>query len=279
MSDEEAKDVDAAVSDDDAGTAIPNEGENFEAKAAKMGWVPQDEWHGDPKAWRPAKEFVERGENIIPILNSRLEKLEAELQMAAKLNKKELEEMKVQSYERAKSEYEQKLSDLREKENQAFLEGDQEAWDKIREQRDKIKPPEEVKVEQEAPESPDFAPWVEKNPWFKEDEELRLYAENVYAGIVNAMNQQGKILPDKDLYKKVEVAVKGAYPEKFTNPRREEPSSVEGGSESSPKKSGGKSFNDLPADAKATYKRLADKFKMQGRELTKDQYATSYFED
>ena len=33
-----------------------------EQKAMEAGWVPQDQWEGDPDQWRPAKEFVDRGE-------------------------------------------------------------------------------------------------------------------------------------------------------------------------------------------------------------------------
>jgi len=33
-----------------------------EEKAMEQGWVPQDQWEGDPEQWRPAKEFLDRGE-------------------------------------------------------------------------------------------------------------------------------------------------------------------------------------------------------------------------
>ena len=34
----------------------------YELEAREQGWKPQDEYEGDPNKWRPAKEFVERGE-------------------------------------------------------------------------------------------------------------------------------------------------------------------------------------------------------------------------
>ena len=34
----------------------------YEEEAREQGWKPQDEYEGDPNKWRPAKEFVERGE-------------------------------------------------------------------------------------------------------------------------------------------------------------------------------------------------------------------------
>jgi hypothetical protein len=34
----------------------------IEQRASSRGWVPKDEWDGDPEEWRPAKEFIDRGE-------------------------------------------------------------------------------------------------------------------------------------------------------------------------------------------------------------------------
>ena len=34
----------------------------MEQRAMESGWVPQDQWEGDPDAWRPAKEYLDRGE-------------------------------------------------------------------------------------------------------------------------------------------------------------------------------------------------------------------------
>jgi uncharacterized membrane protein YqaE (UPF0057 family) len=42
-------------------------------KATKMGWTPKTEFRGDPDKWRPADEFVERGENMLPFVGVALE--------------------------------------------------------------------------------------------------------------------------------------------------------------------------------------------------------------
>ena len=34
----------------------------YEVTAREQGWVPKEEYQGDPEKWRGAKEFVERGE-------------------------------------------------------------------------------------------------------------------------------------------------------------------------------------------------------------------------
>src|SRR3990167_4165256 len=56
-----------------------------EAKAREMGWKPKDEYKDDPDKWRPADEFLRRGEEILPFvqkenrrLKERLSKVETE---------------------------------------------------------------------------------------------------------------------------------------------------------------------------------------------------------
>ena len=34
----------------------------YEAQAREQGWRPKEEFEGDASKWRPAKEFIERGE-------------------------------------------------------------------------------------------------------------------------------------------------------------------------------------------------------------------------
>lgn len=251
---------------------------NFEEKASEMGWVPKEKWRGDPSQWRPAEEFVKRGESIIPILNDRVHKLESDLKMALKVNERELKEIKAQSYERARAEYDAKLQELREKEDRAFMEGDQEEFDKVRQQREKIKPPEPVVIDSEPEVAPEFEPWVKKNPWYQNDDELREYADSVGEGIVKAKAAKGESISNDELFSLVEKTVKATYASKFENPRRSEPGAVEGGTDAPKSSDNRKTFADLPASAKQQYERMAKKFEMQGRKFTKEQYATTYFE-
>jgi len=253
--------------------------EDYDAKASEMGWVPKDQWRGDPKQWRPAEEFVKRGENIIPILNDRLQKLESDLKIAAKVNKQELEAVKKESYERAKDEYEAKMADIAAAENKAFTEGDQETWEAIKAKRDTIKPPQEPKLDEpEEQVSPEFEPWLKKNPWYTNDSELHVYADTIGEGIANVNKTQGKSSTDAEFYQQVESAVKAAFPQKFTNSRREAAPEVESATEA-PRKGGKKTFNDIPANAKAQYDRMKKNFELQGRKFSKEQYAEAYFEE
>lgn len=53
--------------------------DDIEVRAREQGWVPQDEYRGNPKAWRTAEEFLERGETVLPIIKSQNRRLEADL--------------------------------------------------------------------------------------------------------------------------------------------------------------------------------------------------------
>lgn len=251
-----------------------------EEKASKMGWVPQEEWKGDPDKWRPADEFVERGENIVPIMRERIDKLEKELEVITKLNKSELKKVKELAYDQAKKEYEKEIAKLNEEKFQAIQEADIEKYQQVEGKITKLQKPEEPK--EEAPQvNPVFEDWRSKNPWYAPDianvgdadETLTLFANAVAAKI---QAEKPGLAPDK-FFAEVEKRVKAEFPHKFENPKRKEPGMAESGHQATPK--GKKSFADLPDDAKKAYNRIAERMKRQGREYSKDEYAKVYFEE
>ena len=72
------------------------EGEvNVEQEARTLGWVPQEEFKGDPNRWVDADTFVERGHTVMPILRKNNERLETLVkQQAEELNKMKDAELK-----------------------------------------------------------------------------------------------------------------------------------------------------------------------------------------
>jgi len=246
------------------------------AEALQMGWVPQEEWKGDPDKWRPAAEFVQRGEKVIPILKDRLNKVESELKVALSANRQEIERVKAEAYARATEDYNAKLRALDEKEVEAFKAGDGDAFVAAKKERAAIKPP-APPIAAAPPPDPVFEDWQAKNPWYQADPELADYADFISHRIVA---EHGGVIDPAKLGAEMTERVKRSFPHKFTNPRRDEPGVVEGGGAAGKGATGpkGQTFADLPADAKATYTRLAAKAKAQGREFTKDQYAAAYYE-
>ena len=47
-----------------------------EQEARTLGWVPAEEFKGDPNRWVDAETFVERGHTVMPILRKNNERLE-----------------------------------------------------------------------------------------------------------------------------------------------------------------------------------------------------------
>lgn len=244
--------------------------DEIEEKAISQGWVPEEQWKGDPEKWRPAKEFVERGENIIPILKDRLNKLEEELQLALKVNKAEIEAVKKATLEQAKKDYEKQLADLRKQKFEAVQSGDVEEYTKIEQKEKTLKQPEEVKPT----ETPVFTEWKSKNSWYNTDNDLTDWAEFVAAKI----HKENPNMEERAFYESVASRVKAQFPDKFTNPNRDKADMAEGGGA---KPSGGKKKNwaDLPDSAKSAYSRLSKKFEAKGRKLDKDTYVKEYFEE
>jgi hypothetical protein len=80
----------------------------------------------------------------------------------------------------------------------------------------------------------------------------------------------------EQVLKTVEQEIKDTFPAKFENPARQQPSAVDGGTnrEIAPK-TGGKSFNDLPADAKEMCKQNV----AQGLYKSKEEWVKTYFEE
>lgn len=252
----------------------------IEEKAAKMGWVPQEEWKGDPDKWRPAEEFVERGENIVPIMRERIDKLEKELEVISKLNKSELKKVRESAYEQAKKEYEKELATLNKEKFEAIQEADVDKYQQIEGKISKLQKPEAPK--EESPQvNPVFEEWHQKNPWYAPDisnvgdadETLTLFA-NAIAGKIQA--EKPGLPPDK-FFAEVEKRVRAEFPHKFENPKRKEPGIAESGHAAAPKSK--KTFADLPDEAKRAYSRTAERLKRQGREYSKEEYAKAYFEE
>lgn len=50
-----------------------------EQRALEMGWAPKDQWRGNPDSWIDAQTFVQRGEQMLPILQANSRKDRAEL--------------------------------------------------------------------------------------------------------------------------------------------------------------------------------------------------------
>lgn len=252
-------------------------------EARAQGWVPKEEFRGDENDWIDADTFVKRGKEINPILRKNNERIQRELD-ATKHQMEELrkatEEFKKfqkEAYENKLHAYEEEIQDLRALKKKAITDGDgdlvgelEDKIDELKEKKASAKPVEEDK--KEPPVNPEvtqaIAEWVDKNKWYKEDVKMAAAAN----AVADTIRKTDPTLIGREFLDKVDAELLDLFgPEKLgkkTRPR----SPVEGSSgpsdEGKPNK---KSYENLPAEAKAA----CDKFTKQ-KLMTREDYVASY---
>jgi DNA repair exonuclease SbcCD ATPase subunit len=246
-------------------------------EALSMGWTPREEWKGDPSKWRSAAEFVERGKEILPIVNKRLEQ---ERQRSAQLER-ELQEMRAtlqefREYSKRDKErmYKRALEELKAKKKQALEEGDADAVLEIDDAILELRESNKKALEEEKPTAPTYDPtndvvyqtWLSENRWYGTDVELTYYADAI--GRVLAHNNPE--LKGRPFLDAVKQRLREQFPEKFDNPRRKI-ATVEGTSVGTASSKLKRTYENLPPDAKAA----CDRFVKQGL-MTREEYVAEY---
>jgi hypothetical protein len=196
----------------------PKELTAVEQKAAEQGWVPQEEWEGDPEQWRPAKEFLDRGELFKKIEDQN---------RTIKEFKKALEDLKGHHAKTRDVEYRRALETLKAQKVQAIEDGDAQSVVKIDDQIDLVKE-EQRKLATQAYEpavpelNPEFVEWVDRNKWYERDENMKIFADALGQKLAAAGNSPRSVLAE------VERQIREEFPHKFKNPNRDKPGAVEG---------------------------------------------------
>ncbi len=247
------------------------QGQDVEAKARRTGWRPKEEFDGPAEKWVPADEFVKRGETNAATVKQ-LEKLLDKANTEIAGMKETFSEFRDYHTKTVQSQYQRAMKDLEARQTQAIEDGDvegakaatREITDLTKEMADKPaqKQPAEADTKAAAKAVKDFQA---ANPWFGEDDAMTGAAERIAA----KLQRQGMTDPEEQL---AEVAkrIRAEFPHKFENPRRKEAAAVEGTQGAARKN--GKTFNDLPPEAKA----MCAKFEKQGL-LKRDDYVRDYF--
>ena len=246
----------------------PDVAPEVEDKARRMGWTPKDEFRGDPDKWRSAKEFVDRGENMLPIMRDRVQRQETKI---AELERtvREFADFNSKADQRA---YERAFKDLKTQQIQAVAAGDAEGFMKVDQAIEDLRKEAAEKPKMKAAdpgEDPEYQDWEARNKWVTTDKEAKAYAES-YG---EYLRKTGSRLTGADFLDEVTKAVKKEFPAKFSNPRRESAPSVEGGIPRA--KGGGKGYADLPGEAKAACDRFV---KNSGGKMTREMYTKQYFD-
>jgi len=280
-------DTGAEVSDEAAqgNEAQPsNENNEVETRARSQGWVSKDEFRGDPEKWRPADEFVKRGEELLPIALERARAAERrtyDLESQYKQDIARLERMNNIALDRQRADLQARYDSAM---RTAAANGDLDQYDQLSQNRERAiaQHDEHIQKQVRGPDQPHQMPaevqqavtgWVAQNDWFNRDPELNAVAQQQHMKLLR--EQPGLSLQDN--LAQTKKYVQQRYPERFgVTQRAPVMSSVEsGGRMSAGAAARAKSGNDLPADVRA----VAERFVKQGLFKDVNEYAREFFSD
>ena len=267
-------------SGDEVTDQSPADGSDVEDQARALGWVPEEEYTGNPSKWANAEAFLE--------VHSRNN---GALRKALAAQAKDLEELKNQmrgmdsahkkifeiQIKKQKEEFDQQITFLKAQKREALRSGEHETAADIDEQIDSLRErgPELPEAPQEPPknglqpnwrENKILADWADRNVWFDKDEDMSAYA----GAIGQKIRAENPTMPFTELLEEVTGKVRRAFPHKFPGGRR---NAVESGTpgETNAARTG-KSYEALPRDAKAA----CDEAVAEGN-LTRKQWVELYY--
>ena len=242
-----------------------SEERDYEAEASKDGWAPEESWKGDPSKWKTAQKFVEDGENINGILKSRLDRQDLRITQLTETNKS-FAAMSKKALAREKSEVERLVTELKATRKQAITDGDGDTFEKADADIEALRAT--APVEEEQGMSPNAQQWIADNTWYGTNQTFSIQAD----GIADSLRRAGYDPDSEGYFAELTKQVHEAFPNEFKNTNRDRAGSTEAGGERGKGDSGKKTFDDLPADAKAQY----EVFKRDMPEFTKDDYFANY---
>jgi hypothetical protein len=284
---------------------------DVEAQARQMGWSPKEHFKGDPRHWVDAETYVNRGEQIMPILRQNNRKLEGELtatktELAALTAKLEaantaVEELKrfnsATARDKAKATRADLIRGITEAREAGEVEREVTLQDQLSETNAAIREADKnADAGGEAKPSPAAKPpldpalsaaktvfdtWRQDNAWYDEDPVKHGLAE----GFAVKLRKDGTDLTGRAFFDEVAKQV-----DAYTGGRKPPPRTdkVEGGGRGSSQGGGrspsGQSYADLPADAKAACEKFAQRDISIGKgktfeniEAWRTHYANEYF--
>lgn len=182
-------------------------------QATAQGWVPKEDWVKSGRSadeWRPAKEFVERGELYKSIHQTKRELKQTQAALTA------LQKHHQYVFEKARL---QALDELKKERRLALREGDLETVEVLDDRiEDTTKQFEEERQQLAAQQAavqvgppPEFEDWKATNTWYETDGEMKEFADAV--GLIY-INKNPKAAP-KEVLSHIDGKMKKQFPDKF----------------------------------------------------------------
>lgn len=277
-----------------------------ETRAKEVGWIPKEQFKGDPERWTDAATFLRNADTVLPILKKKNAALETQVanltadqqRLNAALQESQTAIQSMMAYQSEETKRQVKLAKdgLRAQLVTARKDGDTATEIRVEEEMDVLRTAEleqkrrddEAKAEADRrkaggnngtdnTQQPWFVQWQVENEWYGKDARRTALAN----GIANEMRaggdkRVGKLFLD-DVAAEVDKTMGGGAPAAGDK--------VEGGGRHGNKGGGsGKTYNDLPAEAKAACAKY-DKSLVGANKSFKTvedwrkHYATKYFEE
>ena len=225
--------VDPPIDDVELGDPAADAEAAIEARAREMGWKPLAEYRGPPGKWQPAKDFIERGESILPImresnrrLTERVGKLEGEisgLRVTASEQLQIIKDLRDMGARANQQGYDRAMSELKAKQRQAVEAGDTKAFDQLVEQAEALaseRPAAQPIVDPKltATSAPALSEatkaFVAANAWFRSDMFLNRKMIDAHLDVI----QEGQIVDEAAQYEEAKRRLVEAYPDRFGVP-------------------------------------------------------------
>lgn len=207
------------VKQQNEGIEVPGEMTPLKEEALAQGWVPRDEYEGDPDRFVDYAEFVRRGELF--------RKIESQSKEMKEL-KRALKELATHNTKIREVEYQRAVDALKAEKKAALNEGDADKVVEIDDRIDLVKEQQRVLQQQQVQDivepavHPELQNWINNNQWYESNRAMRGWAD------ARGVELAAEGLAPREVLQTLSKEVKQRFSEKFSNPNREKPGAVEG---------------------------------------------------
>ncbi len=211
-----AEELDASVEQDETPEPIIN-------LASEMGWVPKDQYRGDPERWKPADQFIKAGRDIQQSTARELRSMREQMERLGGVTTQIVQDKVAERDAYWRSQF-----------NQAVEEGDTDRANKLIDQRPS------APVVQDGP-PPETREWIAKHEWFTKDPLAQARAVEICERL--------KHLPVAEQLAQAERGIRKEFPEHFASQAKPAPGVQTGMSRKAAPSNRVKGFLDMPPES------------------------------
>jgi len=281
--------------DNETSNDAGGESSHQESQAREQGWVPLTEFRGDKTKWMEANDYLERGQQVLPILRhhnkqlrSELDSVKSQMQVLKQTvteQNESMEDLKVFHQESTKAQVEKArreiLADLKAAKQEGDIDqeikitADLSRFDAAQVQAEKKPEPKEVTQPTQKQLDAVTEQWISATPWYGKD----LARTRLMHGAAQELRMTNPELSGMEFLKACEAIVVESFGE--DKPVSKAEGAGRGGAGGGESR-GSVSYNSLPSEAKAVCDKQALKFVGENKAYKtkkdwQDFYATEYF--